>query len=168
MLPIVLNPAIARVGLAGLGEGLSRRKEALWAAGIAPLSIAADAGAEALRDLQVLFVTGLSPQQSTRLARAARAAGVLVNVEDQPALCDFHMPAVVRRGDLLVTVSTGGKAPGLARLVREWIERRLGLEWAGHLEDIARARAAWKLEGRSLGEVSQKTRDYVRDRELLP
>ncbi len=168
MLPIILNPAIARVGLAGLGEGLSRRKEVLWAAGIAPLPIAADADAEALQDLQVLFVAGLSPQQSTRLAKAARTAGVLVNIEDQPALCDFHMPAVVRRGDLLVTISTGGKAPGLARLIREWIERRLGLEWAGLLEDIARARTAWKREGRSLGEVSQKTRDYVRDRELLP
>ncbi len=59
---------------------------------------------------------------SARLAQLARDAGVLVNVEDVPDLCDFHVPAAVRRGDLLLTVSTGGRAPGLSRILREWLE----------------------------------------------
>src|SRR5215471_11185029 len=43
----------------------------------------------------------------------ARKAGALVNTADQPALCDFIMPAVVRRGDIAIAISTSGTSPGL-------------------------------------------------------
>jgi len=77
----------------------------------------------------------------------AREQGILVNVEDVPELCDFHVPATIRRGDLLLTVSTGGKAPGLAKLIREWLEKKLGLEWSDRLHELAQARARWRGEG---------------------
>jgi precorrin-2 dehydrogenase / sirohydrochlorin ferrochelatase len=63
------------------------------------------------------------------VADDARSAGVLVNVVDDPPRCDFIVPSVVRRGDLTVSVSTGGRSPALARLVREDLERALGPEY---------------------------------------
>lgn len=167
MLPIVLDPAALAAGLAGEGEGLRRRLATLTAAGIYPASVAPAAGDEALRGLAVLFIAGL-PQAGTRsLAARARLNRVLVNVEDTPALCDFHVPALVRRGDLLISISTAGKAPGLAKLLRKWLERRLDRSWAAHLGEIAHARTAWRAAGHSLAEVSRRTGELVRERGWL-
>ena len=69
-------------------------------------------------------------------AGAARAAGVPVNVMDRPALCDFIMPAIVRRGDVTVAVSTGGVSPTLAQIVRGRIEAALP-ERLGELATLA-------------------------------
>jgi precorrin-2 dehydrogenase/sirohydrochlorin ferrochelatase len=168
VLPIVLNPAQLAVGLAGAGEGRERRRALLEGAGIAPVPVDADAGDEALQGLAVLFVAGVPDPEARAFAARARRSGVLVNVEDVPALCDFHVPAVVRRGDLLVTVSTGGKAPGLARLIREWLERRLGADWRAHMDETARARTAWRADGHSPQDVSRRTRALVSERGWLP
>ena len=118
--------------------------------------------------LSVLFVAGLDPETSRQLAETARAAGVLVNVEDQPDLCDFHVPASVRRGDLLLTVSTGGQSPGLARLLREELEERFGPEWSARVEELARSRSAWRQSGIDPGSVSARTRALVREKGWLP
>ena len=73
----------------------------------------------------------------TRAAALARAAGVPVNVVDLPGQCDFTVPSIVERGDLVVGISTGGDAPVLGRRIREKIEAmlpsRLGdlVAWAG-------------------------------------
>lgn len=161
MLPIVLDPVSTATGLAGVGEGLARRRAFLEEAGVTPIPIDPDAAETALAALNVLFIAGLSREQSACLARLARAQGVLVNVEDIPELCDFHTPATVRRGDLLLTVSTGGRAPGLSRILREWLETRFGDEWTARIEDIASARLAWREKGLSPSQVSQNTRDLV-------
>ena len=78
---------------------------------------------------------------------APAALGVLVNVEDVLPLCDFHVPAIVRRGDLLLTASTGGQAPGLARPLRESLAEQFGPEWTGRLKDLGLARAKWRAAG---------------------
>lgn len=167
MLPIVFDPATIAVGLAGAGEGWARRKAMLEQAGVSPLTIAPDALQSAILSLTVLFVTGLERPASARLAQLARDAGVLVNVEDVPELCDFHVPATVRRGDLLLTISTGGRAPGLSRILREWLEGRFGAEWTARLEDLGSARATWREDGLSPPQVSQNTRDLVTKRGWL-
>lgn len=161
MLPIVFNPASIAVGLAGAGEGWARRQSLLEQSGIEPRTIAPDATETALKPLTVLFVAGLDPATSTGLAERARKAGVPVNVEDVPDLCDFHVPATVRRGDLLLTVSTGGRAPGLSRILREWLETRFGGEWEARLDDLSTARATWRDNGLTAPQVSQNTRDLV-------
>ena len=164
MLPIVLDPKAIRIGVAGAGEGLQRRLELLSSAGIQNLAAFDDRGPspEALAGLSVLFVAGLGAEQSQRLAAAARAKGVLVNVEDQKDLCDFHVPATVRRGDLLFTVSTGGNSPGLSRLLREELERHFGPEWTERMDEIARSRATWRGAGADPGIVSERTRALVK------
>ncbi len=167
MLPIVLNETAVSVGLAGFGESLARRSAVLTEAGVTAVVVAADSDAQALHGLSVLFVAGLERASGERLAALARGQGVLVNVEDQPDLCDFNVPAIIRRGDLLLTVSTGGKAPGLARLLREWLEQKLGLEWNGRLREVAQTRANWRSTGQTSAEVSKRTRDYVTARGWL-
>jgi precorrin-2 dehydrogenase/sirohydrochlorin ferrochelatase len=91
-------------------------------------------------------------------------AGVIVNVEDVPSLCDFHVPAQVRRGDLLLTVSTGGRAPGVSRVLREDLQRRFGPEWADRLDEVAALRAQWRAEGMSPKLVSQHTQALLSER----
>jgi len=64
-----------------------------------------------------------------RVSRAAQQRGLLVNAVDQPADCNFIVPSVLSRGDLLVAVSTSGKSPAFARKVRLELERHFGEEY---------------------------------------
>ena len=59
----------------------------------------------------------------------AEARGMLVNVVDVPALCNFIVPSIVRRGELAVAVSTGGASPVVAKHIRRDLEERYGPEW---------------------------------------
>ena len=63
----------------------------------------------------------------------AESRGVLINVVDDPPYCGFILPSILRRGDLVVAVSTSGNAPALAVRIRERIERELGDEYARFL-----------------------------------
>jgi len=63
--------------------------------------------------------------EARRLAGLARIAGALVNVVDQPELCDFTMPAIIDRGEVTVAISTNGAAPVLGRRLRAQIEALL-------------------------------------------
>jgi precorrin-2 dehydrogenase / sirohydrochlorin ferrochelatase len=75
------------------------------------------------------------------VAQDAKTAGVLCNVADASAASDFTIPAVLRRGDLAVAVSTGGSAPGYARRVRDLLAVGLGPEYGQALELYASVRA---------------------------
>ncbi|HEU5169110.1 MAG TPA: siroheme synthase CysG [Gemmatimonadales bacterium] len=70
----------------------------------------------------------------------ATERGVLINVVDDPAYCGFILPSILRRGDLLVAVSSSGHAPALAVRIRERLERELGDEYARFLELAAELR----------------------------
>jgi len=64
-----------------------------------------------------------------RVSQAAQQRGLLVNAVDQPADCNFIVPSVLSRGDLLIAVSTSGKSPAFARKVRGELERQFGEEY---------------------------------------
>jgi siroheme synthase-like protein len=70
------------------------------------------------------------PEVRDAIARAARERGVWVNVMDDVANCDFAAPAVVRRGELILAIGTGGASPALARRLREELDERFGEHWA--------------------------------------
>lgn len=167
MLPIVLNPKLIRAGVAGEGEGLARRRALLTEAGVDSVTISRTADALSLRGLHILFVAGLPRQIAAKLADTARRTGVLVNVEDVPELCDFHVPAVVRQGNLLLTVSTGGLAPGLSRSIREWLEQKFGPEWRNRAAQVGKARDGWRKKGLEPAEVSERTREMVDEKGWL-
>ena len=71
----------------------------------------------------------------------AERRGIFANVEDDVEHCSFIMPALVRRGDLVVAISTSGRAPALAVRLRERLERELGPEYGALLELTGRLRA---------------------------
>lgn len=77
-------------------------------------------------------------------ALEAKEKKALVNVVDNPGLCDFSVPSKVIRGDLLMTVSTGGKSPALAKMLRHELEEHYGPEYGLYLDIVSRLRAEMK------------------------
>ena len=75
-----------------------------------------------------------------QVARDAHEAGVPVNVVDRPRLCDFIVPSILVRGDLLVAVSTSGASPALAKRIRRDLEAFFGPEYAVALTLLRRLR----------------------------
>ena len=167
MLPIVLDPTRLKAGLAGRGEALAHRAAFLADAGVTVRLLSMDVSDEVLAALDLLFVAGLPEGEVRLLTGRARALGVLVNVEDVLPLCDFHVPAVVRRGDLLLTVSTGGTSPALARQVREYLAKSFGAEWSHRLDMLGQARAKLRSQGLGPAIVSEKVRALVTEKGWL-
>ncbi len=75
----------------------------------------------------------------------AEQRGCLVNVVDDPPHCNFILPAIVRRGEVTIAISTGGASPALARRLREWLEMLIGPEYG----DLATLLAELRPELRS-------------------
>lgn len=82
-----------------------------------------------------------------RVAEAARAAGALTNVADDPEGSDFHVPSVVQRGPLQLTVSTGGRAPSVSARLRRRLEEDFPPVWADVVREFGRARDAARSAG---------------------
>jgi precorrin-2 dehydrogenase/sirohydrochlorin ferrochelatase len=70
----------------------------------------------------------------------AKSRGVLCNTVDEPERCDFYFPAVVRRGDLQIAISTGGLSPALAQRLRKELEEQFGPEWEAWVARLGRTR----------------------------
>jgi precorrin-2 dehydrogenase/sirohydrochlorin ferrochelatase len=83
------------------------------------------------------LVIGATDNQAVngRIAADARRLGILVNIVDDPGLCDFILPSLVTRGDLAIAVSTGGRSPALAKRLRRELEEAYGPEY-GELTEI--------------------------------
>ncbi len=75
-----------------------------------------------------------------RIYREANRRGVLCNVVDVPEYCDFFYPAVVRRGDLQIAISTNGQSPSLAQKIRQQLERQFGPGYAEWVEQLGETR----------------------------
>ena len=71
-----------------------------------------------------------------------RAAGVWCNAIDDPEYCDFYSPAIVRRGDLQIAVSTNGQSPALAQQIRQELEVRFDISWCERIAELGRQRRA--------------------------
>jgi precorrin-2 dehydrogenase / sirohydrochlorin ferrochelatase len=70
----------------------------------------------------------------------ARQRNILCNVVDDPGHCDFYYPAVVRRGELQLAISTNGQSPALAQRIRRELEIQFGPEYGEWLEELGRIR----------------------------
>ncbi|HMF05037.1 MAG TPA: bifunctional precorrin-2 dehydrogenase/sirohydrochlorin ferrochelatase [Acidimicrobiia bacterium] len=87
---------------------------------------------------------------------AGDARGVWVNSADDPDNCSFTLMSVIRRGDLVVTVGTGGRSPALATWLKERITAELGPEYETLVELLSDARDAMQADGRSTEEADWK------------
>ena len=97
----------------------------------------------ALYDLQDAFlvvVATRSPDLNELVFREAQGRGILCNVVDVPEQCDFFYPALVRRGDLQIAVSTSGQSPSLARKIRQQLERLFGEGYADWVKELGETR----------------------------
>ena len=104
------------------------------------------------------FVDSLNPKPDMLLAitndaklnfelvKAAKSAGCMVYAVDNPALSDFILPAVARVGDVKVAVSTGGKSPAMARVLRQRIEKLVTPEDLLEIELQAKIRSILKKQ----------------------
>ncbi|MBI3330307.1 MAG: bifunctional precorrin-2 dehydrogenase/sirohydrochlorin ferrochelatase [Nitrospinae bacterium] len=81
---------------------------------------------------------------NAQVAEAARCRGIWVNIVDTPAACDFIAPAVVRRGELQIAISTGGNSPTLAKRLREGLEELIGPEYGDVVDVLGSLRAAMR------------------------
>ncbi len=181
MIPLALNPSLLRLGLAGAGPQARRRLQSLRRAGAGESlkifttdpELANEAGATALQhlpntaeigQLNLLWIVGLDETAYRPLAEAARAARVLVNVEDVPEFCDFNSVAEIRRGDLLLTVSTNGQAPGLAGAIRKRLEACFPDSWSARVKEIAALRQGWQAERMPMADAAQRIGAIVDER----
>lgn len=184
MFPMLVDLKAVHVALAGNGEAALGRLGMLDAEGaqvtvFAPSpseALAEAAGKRLVRQLprvedialsRILFVAGLAKADAERLAGEARRAGVFVNTEDSPSLCDFHVPAIVRRGDLVLTVSTGGASPALARILKRRLEAEFDESWGQRLGEIAGWRKVWREKGLNGPDITARTEAEISARGWL-
>ncbi len=80
----------------------------------------------------VFLVIGATDDEdlNCRISRDAEARRILCNIADRPEVCNFILPSIVKRGDLVLTISTAGKSPALAKRLRQDLERQFGTEYA--------------------------------------
>jgi siroheme synthase-like protein len=167
--PVNLVVAGRRCVVVGAGRIAARKIDALLAAGAAVHVVAPDVGPEvqawADRGLLTLSVrpfdasdlddawlattaTGV-PDVDHAVFEAGEARRVWVNSADDPANCSFTLTSVVRRGDLVVTIGTGGRSPALATWLRRRLSEELGPEYATLLDVLSEAREELRAAGRS-------------------
>jgi len=92
-------------------------------------------------DGKFLAVAATASESLNKLIyQEAQRRGVLCNVVDVPEYCDFFYPAVVRRGDLQIAVSTAGQSPSLAQKIRQQLERQFGAGYAEWVEQLGETR----------------------------
>ena len=85
-------------------------------------------------DKQFLVIGATDDERLNRqISDDAEHVNILCNIADRPEVCNFILPAIVRRGDLVITISTSGNSPALAKRLRLDLEKRFGDEYADFL-----------------------------------
>jgi uroporphyrin-III C-methyltransferase/precorrin-2 dehydrogenase/sirohydrochlorin ferrochelatase len=160
--PVFLKLAGRRVLLVGGGTVAAAKLEGLLAAGALVTVVAPEVGGGLERpgvtlerrpfeerDLDdVWWVVAAAPPEINRRVRdAAEARRVFVNAVDDPAHATAYLGGIIRRADVAVAISTGGRAPGLAGLLREAIEALLPDDLDAWVAAAEKARRQWKQDG---------------------
>ena len=98
-------------------------------------------------DLKGFFLVICATDNTTvnqAVSAEAERLGILANVVDVPELGNFSVPAQVKRGDLLLTVSTGGKSPAMAKKLRQELAKQYGEEYGEYLDMLDKIRRELK------------------------
>jgi precorrin-2 dehydrogenase/sirohydrochlorin ferrochelatase len=92
---------------------------------------------EYLKDIFLVIGATNDNALNAYLSQEAKKANILYNIVDQPERCNFIVPSLVKRGDLIITISTSGKSPALAKTLRQQLEKQFGKEYSIFLELLA-------------------------------
>jgi siroheme synthase-like protein len=167
--PVNLLVAGRRCVVVGAGQIAARKVEGLLAAGAVVHVVAPEVGAEvgALRgeghitvderpfepaDLdEAWLATAATPDPAVNAAvyEAGQARRVFVNAADDPEHCSFTLMSTVRRGDLVVTIGTGGRSPALAAYLKDHLATEIGPEWEVLLDLLSDERERLRAAGTS-------------------
>lgn len=115
-----------------------------------------------LEGVNIVIVAANDLQLAAEVKKHARARNIWVNVADKAAECDFYLGGIVSRGDLKIAISTNGKAPILARRMREYLENALPSDTELLISQLGEIRA--QLEGdfkQKLAELKELTNSLV-------
>lgn len=184
MFPIVLCADKLNIILAGNGKSAVRRLGLLRAAGAGgnltiystepceELKAESDItiglpSEEEIKNASVLMLVGLGVEIETELAELARKVGTLVNVEDKNHLCDFYFSSTIRRGDLLLTVSTAGQSPTLAKRIKEKLSELFPESWKNRVAEIGNKRDEWRAAGLDNNKVEELSNNHIKDNDWL-
>jgi precorrin-2 dehydrogenase/sirohydrochlorin ferrochelatase len=170
--PINLNLEGRSCLVVGAGRIGLRKTEQLLAAGarvtvIAPEVVGDFAGLPVTLHQRAFELTDLDGQRLVITATGNRELdqliydtceerGIWINSADDPERCAFTLPAVVRRGDLMVTVSTGGNSPALSSWMRQKLEALVGPEFEEVVNELAQERVLIHADGRSTEDIDWK------------
>lgn len=132
-----------------ISPALTARLEALAAEGRVSHA-SREYGPGDLAGFELAFVATDDGEVNAAVAREGRERGVWVNAADDPAHCDFILPAVLRRGELVVAVATGGASPALSRAIREELEAYFTEAYAELSRVVAEVRHELRQQARSL------------------
>jgi len=105
-----------------------------------------------LEGFALAFVATDDRSVNAEVTKEARERRVLVNAVDDPPNCDFIMPSIVRKGDLIVAISTSGGSPAMARKFREQVEEFFSEEDAGLLALASEVRREFRDNGLAVGD----------------
>jgi precorrin-2 dehydrogenase / sirohydrochlorin ferrochelatase len=170
MFPIALNISKLPLFLIGEGEAFEKRKIQLTEVGALQFFSCHFADWESeytqahWQKSPVIMVVGLAREHNEMLVAAAHAHHKIINVEDVMDLCDFYFMSTVRRGDLVIAVSTSGASPTLAKKVRDVIAQRFGAEWSERTQILADMRTKLKASGASMKEIMAKTETFLAEK----
>jgi precorrin-2 dehydrogenase / sirohydrochlorin ferrochelatase len=109
-----------------------------------------------------------SRQVNEAIFLQARQRNILCNVVDDPERCDFYYPAVVRRGDLQLAISTNGHSPALAQRIRRELEIQFGPQYGEWLEELGKIRRDLFASGMDPDERRRLLHELARQGPLEP
>ncbi len=93
-----------------------------------------------LKDKFLVIAATDDAELNHRIGKVAEEKGMLVNAVDQPADCNFIVPSIIKKGDLIIAVSTSGKSPALAKKIRKQLTEYFGDEYELCLRMMGRIR----------------------------
>ena len=134
-LPIFLNLTDQPVLIVGASEAAEAKARLVTRAGGRIVASLGDGA-------RLAFVALEDEDEAAAAAAELRAAGLLVNVVDRPALCDFTTPAIIDRAPMTIAIGTGGASAGLAKALRQRLEGLIPAELGALAAALADARAA--------------------------
>lgn len=184
MLPVALDLKKINMVLIGGGKQSLRRLRIIKDAGAENLRVFAEGYVEEIKqeadffenrlpsddDLakaHIVLIADLEDALAFEIADRARDLGKLVNVEDRREYCDFFYSAIVRRGDLLIGVNTGGKSPALTVRIRKYLEELFPQIWQKRLDELAEIRQKMRQDGKSMAQILKKSNEYIDSKKWL-